>query len=211
VTCRYAFSNILPSLPGPGTPAFAQLCRELKRFGIAAERITFETPTSRLSDVRATISLLQDTVTLRLQYEWFELAVPALVQGQEDALIEIANIVLSALALMDENVSKGHLTVQSLAHLRLESGDPEPYIAEHLTGGDGSYRPDAFAFNLHSRENENRKGRIVIARSAIFDGSVFVDYVAEYPVPQFTPELAHVVRTDYNARLSLLGLAEAQP
>jgi hypothetical protein len=101
LTCRFTFGNILPGLPAPGTPAFVQLCRELKRFGFNAEKFSLETPSTKLSDVRVTIALLQDGVTLRVQYEWLELVVPAFVQGQEDSLLDIVSTTLGALALLD--------------------------------------------------------------------------------------------------------------
>jgi hypothetical protein len=209
LTCRFTFGNILPGLPVPGTPAFVQLCRELKRFGFSAEKFSLETPSTKLSDVRVTVALLQDAVTLRVQYEWLEFVVPALVQGQEDSLPDIINTTLQALAILDPDVGKGNLVVQSVAHLRLDSLDPDVYMSEHLTGGDASYQPDAFAFNLISTGDVIRKqGRIVIAVSAIFAGSVFVDYVAEYANPQFTADAVNEMRIDYYERLALLGLAE---
>jgi len=195
-------------LPLPGTPAFVQLCRELKRFGFSAEKFSLD-PSTKLSDVRVTIALLQDAVTLRVQYEWLELVVPTLVQGQEGPLPDIINTTLQGLALLDPDVGKGNLVVQSVAHLQLDSLDPDVYISEHLTGGDASYQPDAFAFNLISSGDAiRRQGRIVIAVSAIFPGSVFVDYVAEYANPQFTADTVSELRTDYYERLALLGLAE---
>ena len=211
LTCRFTFHNILPGLPVPGTPAFAQLCRDLKRFGFSAEKFSLETPSAKLSDVRVTVALLQEAVTLRVQYEWLELVVPALVQGHEDSLPDIINTTLQALALLDPGVGKGDLVVQSVAHLRLESLDPEVYLSEHLTGGDESYRPDAFAFNVISGGDVIRKqGRIVIAVSAIFAGSVFVDYVAEYANPQITSDTVKEMRIDYYKRLALLGLEETK-
>lgn len=112
LTCRFTFHNILPGLPVPGTPAFAQLCRDLKRFGFSAEKFSLETPSAKLSDVRVTVALLQEAVTLRVQYEWLELVVPALVQGHEDSLPDIINTTLQALALLDPGVGKGDLVVQ---------------------------------------------------------------------------------------------------
>jgi hypothetical protein len=209
LTCRFTFGNILPGLPVPGTPAFVQLCRELKRFGVSAEKFSLETPSTKLSDVRVTVALLQDAVILRIQYEWLELVVPNLVQGQAESLLDIINTTLRALALLDPDVGMGNLAVQSAAHLRLDSLDPHVYISEHLTGGDPSYQPDAFAFNLISTGSVIwKKGRIVVAVSAIFPGSVFVDYVAEYANPQFTADTLNETRIDYKERLALLGLAE---
>jgi hypothetical protein len=208
LTLRITFGNILPALPVPGTPAFVRLCRDLKRFGLNAEKFSLETPSTRLSDVRLTLTLLQDAVTLRVQYEWLELAVTALAQSHEDSVPDILNTTLQALALLDPALGTANLAVQSVAHLRLDSLDPDAYIREHLVGGDASYLPDAFAFNLVSSGDVIRKlGRIVLAVSAIFPGSVFVDYIAEYANPQFTAATVKEMRIDYYQRLASLGLA----
>ncbi len=156
-----------------------------------------------------TIMLLGDSVTLRVHYEWLELMVPAFVEGQQDSLIGIINTTLAALALLEPEVGKGNLSVRSVAHLRLDSQDPGAYVGEYLTGGDATYQPDAFAFNLTSPgDAPQRRGRVVVARSAIFAGAVFVDYIAEYPNPQFTKEIVDAAREDYIERLALLGLEE---
>lgn len=112
---------------------------------------------------------------------------------------------------MGDDLSEGHLTVQSIAHLRLDAGDPDRYITEHLTGGDDLYQADAFAFNIRSPNTEGQRCRIVVARSMLFEGAVFVDYLSEYSEPQFTPEFLGRIKTEYNHRLALLGLSEAQP
>ena len=211
LTCRFAFPDILPALPAPGTPSFVQLCRGLKKFGLTADKVSIETPTTKLSDVRATFSLLNDAVVLRVQYGWFELFVPRVIKGQEDSLVEIAAATLSTIAALDEHAVEGQLVVHSLAHLALESRDPDSYIAEHFASAKGIYEPDAFAFNVTRQPGEMRlSGRIVVARSVI-EGAVFVDYTAEYQQPRFTSELVQQLRGDYNDSLLQLGLSESEP
>jgi len=149
-------------------------------------------------------------MSLRVQHEWFEIAVAALAEGQEAALADLGKAVLATVAPADDDAQSGNLTVRSLAHLRLESEDPESYVSEHLTGGDQSFQPDAFAFNLRGAGSEHwNSARIVVARSAVYAGAVFVDYAAEYPNPQFTPALVERAESDYRRRLSLLGLSRA--
>jgi hypothetical protein len=132
-----------------------------------------------------------------------------LIQGLEETLPEITNSALQALALLDPDVGLSKLAVQSAAHLRLDSHDPSTYIGEHLTGADSSYVPDAFAFNVVASGSPAQKhARIVVAVSALFEGSVFVDYAAEYANPLFTAAAVAGMRSDYGQRLAGLGLEE---
>ena len=209
LTCRIAFGNILSALPVPGTSAFADLCKRLKQFGLTGEKFSLETPTTRLSDVRVNIMLLQDTITLRVQYEAIEIVVPALVQDIGVELIAVANEALESLVELNPNLPGGSVSVQSLAHLRLEGADPDRYMSERLSAGDSSFVSDAFAFNMLPLPGGSlRKGRAVVARSIPFAGSLFVDYVAEYSPPEsrFTQDFVGLVRMDYDQRLALLGL-----
>src|SRR5215208_5456605 len=97
LNCRWTFSRILPSLPVPGTSTFPVLCRELLPYGISASGIGLEAPTTFLSDVKLGISLLGGRVTLVLNYEWFELDVTDLYEGDETALVKIMEVLFTAL------------------------------------------------------------------------------------------------------------------
>jgi hypothetical protein len=212
LTCRFVFPDILPSLPGPGTAAFRSACKALGKFGLTAEKLSIDANATGLSDRHVTISLLGDAVVLRVHHEWLELFIPALLKGQESALVEIATEALAALARLDEHVADSRLVIHSLAHLKLVSMDPNDYVGEHLIGHSASFAPDAFAFNLIPQEGDGRDfGRLVIARSAPFPGAVFVDYLARYPRPQLSLEFVQQLQRDYNCSLSVLGLTETQP
>lgn len=205
LTCKYSFPNILPSLPVPGTVAFTQLCKGLKQFGLSGDKFTVETPTTKLADVRVTASLLRDAISVRIFYEWFEIFVPALIQGQGESILSIAIAVLSALKSLDEEVASGQLVVQSIAHHRIEPGDPDNYLQDWLIASP-PFQADAFAVIVQNRGEANRRGRIVVARSAIYAQALFVDYVAEYPPVDLSPQLLSEIQGDYRDRLSGLGL-----
>ncbi|MBZ5624522.1 MAG: hypothetical protein LAQ69_38355 [Acidobacteriia bacterium] len=210
LTCRFAYRNVLPGLPVPGTPAFSQLCKELKKFGFSGEKYILETPSGKLSEARINIPLLQDSLSLRLHYEWFEVVIPVLIEGAEKSAIDIANTALAALALLDDDARNGDLVVHSLAHLKLASEDPDSYLSEHLIGGSEFCQPDAFALTLNiGGDKAHRKGRVVIARSLGFAGALFVDYEGEYPGAEFRPALVEEVRSEYKWRLQDLGLEAA--
>lgn len=93
----------------------SRLCAVLPRaeeIGFAAERYTFEQRTGRLSDAHISISL-QGGMSLRVQHEWFEIAVAALVEGQEAGLADLGKAVLATVAPADDDAQSGNLTVPS--------------------------------------------------------------------------------------------------
>jgi hypothetical protein len=209
LTCRIAFGDIISALPVPGTNAFVELFKRLKQFGLTAEKFSLETPTTRLSDVRVNLLLLQDTITLRVQYEAMELVVPTWVQGVEMQLMGVVNETLESFVELNPNVPGGFVSVQSVAHLRLAAGDPDRYMSERLSPFGAGFVSDAFALNMLPLPGGNlKKGRAVIARSIPFEGSLFVDYVAEYLPPEgrFSEDFVEGVRKDYDRRLAFLGL-----
>ena len=81
ITCRFVYRNVVAGLPVPTTAAFVQLCKGLKIFGFSGEKYTLETPSGRLSDTRILLSLVQDSISVRIHYEWFEIVIPVFVEG----------------------------------------------------------------------------------------------------------------------------------
>ncbi len=67
VNFKWAFQRMLPSLPGPGTPAFADLCKGLHPYGLTPSNVTVDSPTTRLGDLYIGIALLDNNrLTLRI-------------------------------------------------------------------------------------------------------------------------------------------------
>jgi len=52
-------------------------------------------------------------MSLRVQHEWFEIAVAALVEGQEAGLADLGKAVLATVAPADDDAQSGNLTVPS--------------------------------------------------------------------------------------------------
>ena len=73
VECRWLFKRMLPSLPGPGTPAFASLVKGLHSFGIDPSGVAVDAPSSTMGDLVLSIVLLEKRVVARLRASSFEL------------------------------------------------------------------------------------------------------------------------------------------
>src|SRR4030095_4852063 len=146
-TYRWTFDNILAALPTPGTKMFSILCRELGPFGISTTGISFESPTSFLSDVLFRVGLLDGRVALRISYSGFELGVDPLLQGDDELLIKIADAVCGILKEVDPNASLGKPEVGLTSHLTLLTTDLDAFLLEQLPKANGqlNFIPEAFA------------------------------------------------------------------
>lgn len=210
LTIRVRYGGIVSLLPTPGTASFDSLCRDLKPFGLVASKYNLENPTSRLSDVKIVISLLQDQLTLRIDYEGFEIVIPSVFDSYDSTLLTIANATLGSLANPELNLAGGFVGLESQAHLHLVTEDPQEYLESHLSKIAPSLVLDAFAVNLlPSPHDKLSSGRIVIARSLLDDRAVYVDFTAQLPPPEarFDSEFVSEVRAGYTRRLERLGLS----
>ncbi len=209
LTYRWTFDKMLPSLPGPGDPEFAILCRGLRDYGISPSGISFSEETGRLADVTFDISLLDDRVTLRLSYGWVELFVSNLYEGDETALVKIAEAVFKALLEVDKSANQGRARIGYLAHLSFSPLDTEAFLREHLRGGETvpDLIADAFAYKLKwSGTADVQEPRVVVAKSLLFPSALYVEFSVEYGTPDKPAQTAERVRQDSQRVLTLLGL-----
>ncbi len=206
---RFLFDRVLSFLPGPGTSAFARLCRTLPPHGFKASGVVIESPSTRLSDVNVGISLLGDRATLKLLYGGLDFAVSELIEEDLDQASEILRIVFEALAEQDVDAKRGRLRLDCLAHLQLEAGEAEDYLRERLPSNDSRVAPDAFAYRVAIKDIEDL--RVVVARSVRHREALFVDYAAAYSPIQTPYTDLRRLRQHYEAALATLGLETAQP
>lgn len=88
---KWTFQGMLPSLPGPGSPAFAELCKGLQPYGITPFAVTVDSPSARLGDLILSIGLLSGRVTVKFSSSTLEVYVRELLVGDEEKLIPIAD------------------------------------------------------------------------------------------------------------------------
>ena len=204
---------MLPSLPGPGTPAFAKLVRGLDSFGIDPSGVSVDAPTSRMSDVVLGIVLLEKRVVARITASVFELHATSLFVGDDPALIEIADLILSALQEIDPDADKADAKIRTSSHLGLVSVEVDELLREHLRppASMTGLIPDAAAYKLNSNGKiHSSELRVVIARSIGYANSVFVDVNRTYTNAPTAETLATWANADFEMIMELLGLKEAE-
>jgi hypothetical protein len=206
-TYRWTFDNILAALPTPGTKMFSLLCRELGPYGISPTGISFESPTSFLSDVVFRVGLLDGRVALRISYSGFELSLDSLLQGDDELLVKIADSVFGILREVDPNSGFGKPEVGLTSHLTLLTTDLDAFLLEQLPKADGQLNPEAFAYGLKPNDSrDNREFRVIVMRSVRFKNAVFINFVLSSKAPESPARTAEVMSTKSERTLALLGL-----
>jgi len=211
LTYKWTFQRMLPSLPGPGTPAFAELCKELHPYGISPSRVTVDTPSIRLSDVTVGIGLLDNRVALRLTSSAFELWLDELLEDDEEKLIPIADLVFTALSSIDADVVQGDAKLRISSHLRLSPLENDALLREHIKFFESvpHFIPDAVVYKIDFGQDSNAQElRIAIANSHVYPDSIFVDITADYKGPISNAQLAEQMNTDYERIIGTLGLKQ---
>ena len=199
---------MLPWLPTPGNKGFQSLSKGLSAHGLVPAGIELEAPSSRINDVVFTMSLLEDRLKLRLSYGWFEFLISNLYEGDEPALIEIANQLFTTLREIDNELRHGVGDYRSYAHLKLRPSQADDLMKENLGRGVSSTLvPDAFAYQLAWEGlHERDRARIVVAKSLQVDEGLFVDLTINYVSPDEPAQMVERINRDYDRALELLGL-----
>lgn len=208
---KWTFRRMLPSLPGPGTPAFAELCKGLHPYGMTPSRVIVDAPSSRLGDVILSIGLLDNRLAVRLTSSTLEMIVSELFAGDEEKLIPIADLVFTAAAAIDADATQGKANIRTSSHLKLAPGETEAILSEH-TNRDKI--PAAFAFDAVVYKVQLGEGskaqelRVMLAKSLAYEGAIFVDITGDYEGPATPTELATYINTDAERVIELIGLQE---
>ncbi|MGH9930526.1 MAG: hypothetical protein ACREA9_15045 [Pyrinomonadaceae bacterium] len=208
---KWSLKRMIPSLPGPGTPAFATLCKGLQPFGLIPSRVTVEAPTARLSDVALSIALLDNRVTLRITPADFEMFVNQLVEGDENNLVEIANLSFAALFEMDDDARQGKAEIRVSSHLKLAPLENFAILHEHLRLAESiaGFIPEAAVYQVEVSESpETKELRVVVAKSIVFEDALFIDITAPYDGEIDIPKIARQVELYFELVTEKLGLTE---
>lgn len=205
---------MLPSLPGPGSPAFAKLAKALDPFGISPSGVTVDMPSSRMSEVVLSIVLLDKRVGIRITAASFELLVNGLFVDDDSSLITIVDSVFDALRSVDSEWVAGTLSHRVTSHLRLTNENAQEFLAMHQvsdTVGLGLVM-DAIAYKVHRHEGDSVHAseiRFVLAKSLLYKNALFVDLNATYPELTDTATLLTWMNSDFDRTLAMLDLFEA--
>jgi len=200
---------MLPWLPTPGTPGFATLCKVLSAHGLSPVGIELEAPTIRLNDVVLSLSLLGERLKVRLSYGWIEFLINNLYEGDDEALIDIANHLFTVLREIDTELSQAVSRYRCYAHLKLAPLQVDAFMKDHLGCKETSSEllPDAFAYELKwDQLKAGEQARIVVAKSSQFQDALFVDLTIEYVSPGEPAQILERINQDYERAIGSIGL-----
>jgi hypothetical protein len=208
---KWSFERMLPSLPGPGSPAFAELCKGLQPYDMTPSRVTVDSPSTRLGDLFVAIALLDNRLTIRFTSAGLELFVSELLVRDEEKLIPITDLVFKALVTIDEDAVKGKASFRAYSHLKIAPGEPDVILREHTKFPDTvpAFVPDAAVYKVDlGQDSKAQDLRVGIAKSLAYADAVFVDISAEYDGPINPAALAEQMNTDSERIIEMLGLRE---
>lgn len=214
VTCRWAFDSILAGLPTPGTKAFSTLCNELGPYGISPAGISFESPTSFLSDVIYRVGLLDGRVALRITYSAFEMIVDPLLPEDDELLVKILGSVFVVLGEVDPKASVGKPEVALTSHLTLLTTDVDTFLRGQLGQADAqsNFIPEAFAYGVKPKDStDTRDFRTIVMRSVRYKNAVFINFVLSLKDAESPARIAEMMSAESERTLALLGLRPGEP
>lgn len=202
---------MLPSLPGPGTPAFAKLAKELHPYGITPNDVSVDAPSSRMGDVVLSISLLERRMALRITAASLELIVHELIDGDEPKLVSIGDFALKAIKEVEPEVGGLGVKYRISSHLSLTPTSVDTFLQAHQVPSAASQGlvTDAVAYNASEVNSfQSKDMRFVITKSLLFDNALFLDANATYSDAPNVVDIATWAESDFETIMSLLGLAE---
>ncbi len=211
LTFKWVFKRLIPSLPGPGSPGFPALCRILHPYGLNASGVTVEAPSSRLSELTLSLSLLDNRVALRMTCGFLEMYVSSLITGDEEKLVKILELSFPTLSEIDSEVGEGEAQVRVATHLKLPPLENFTLLHEHLIGPASNAKliPEAAVYKIDVEDASRTKElRVVIAKSIAFEDALFVEVNSIYDGPLAISDLAKRVEADLESVIGILGLEE---
>ena len=215
-TANWAFNQIIPQLPGPGTDAFAFLIKELRPFNLSPRQITLEAPNTTLGDVALTFILLDRRLSLRLTYGGLEINAQD-ITSEEDVtnILKIINVTFEALSKIDSEVTNGIATTRLGLHINLQEKIVSDYFAERVSASlaNQNLATEAIVFLLQTDEfTKAVQTRLTVAKSVAYENALFIDinYQTESSPESFYSKNPSVffeqLSTNYQNILSILEL-----
>lgn len=180
---KWEYERLIQSLPVVGTDAFGTLCKKLAPFKLNASGIVAEAPTNKLGDAQMTIVLLDGKLGIRFTISYFEIISDDFLAGDEQNIIDIAEIIFDALKKIDEDAEVGNASIKLAFHLKLDSGENSKLLSKHLNLSNdiAELSPEVAIYKINSAENRNlRDAGVVLANSVIYGDSIFFDVTLNY-------------------------------
>ena len=199
---------MLPSLPLPGTLAFAKLIAALQPFNVTPQDVTFDAPGNRLADLTLTLALVRREILLRITHEGLEVSIGSLLDEHIPLVPSIADAALVTLREIDAEAAYGMVRLSYLAHLGLPPKAASRVLSGHIQGlPSGEFLPEGFSYRIRFEGRPDILSmRIVVARSVFFEEALYVDFQADYEGGRGSEEMARTARQDVFEVLGRLQL-----
>lgn len=206
---KWTYKTLIPSLPVVGTDAFGFLCKKLSPFGLSASRIIADAPSNKLGDAQMTIILLDGRLGIKFSISSFEIISDELLEGDEQIIVDLGEIVFGALAKIDKDVMDGNGNVNLRYHLKLEPNESRKVLLEHLNlaNSNPSVSPEVAIYQVNFEENSLvQSSRVAIAESLAYKDSIFFDISLDYSGFEDLNEFASNVVRDVISVLNIFEL-----
>jgi hypothetical protein len=166
-----------------------------------------------MSDVSIGIGLLDNRLGIRITPESIDFALNELLVDDEEKLIPIADLVLTAVRAVDEDAIYGTANFKTTSHFKLQPGENAELMREHQGFEESGLDLDAVVYKINLRDDSRAQDfRMAVAKSLAHEDAIFVDTSVNYEGPATPTELATYVNADVERALELLGLREkAEP
>ena len=175
------------------------MCKKLSPFGLSASRIIADAPSNKLSDAQMTIILLDGRLGVKFSISSFEIISDDLLEGDEQIILDIGEIVFKALEKIDEDAINGNANINLRYHLSLEPNENKKILSEHLTLASEKTMllPEMASYQVNLGENSlMQSSRVAIAESLAYKDSVFFDVSLDYLGFENINEFAVNVKND---------------
>lgn len=206
---KWTYKTIIPSLPVVGTEAFGILCKKLSPFGLAASRIIADAPSNKLGDAQMTIILLDGRLGIKFSITSFEIISDDLLESDEQIILDLGEIVFSALEKIDEEAINGSANINLRYHLSLDLGENNKILSEHLTLASEKTRlsPEMAIYQVNLGESSLvQSSRVALAESLAYKDSIFFDVSLDYLGFENIKEFAVNVKNDVVTIFNTFGL-----
>lgn len=206
---KWTYKTIIPSLPIAGTEAFGILCKKLSPFGLSASRIIADVPSNKLGDAQITIILLDGRLGIKFSISSFEIISDDLLEDDEQNIVDIAEIIFSALHKIDADVTDGNANINLRYHLKLKPDENIKILSEHLSlsNSNPNLSPEVAIYQVNFNENSSmQSARVAIADSLAYKDSIFFDLSIDYAGLGNPNEFATDLRNDLVKVFNTFGL-----
>lgn len=213
VNYQWKYKRMLPSLPGPGSEAFAVLCKQLHPFGLSPENMTIDGSSSRMSEITIGMALLENRMMIRLTPGLVDIFVSELLVSDETPIVEIVSFLIEAVSKIDEDAVNGVAEVRNSLHLSLPTIDVKTYLSNVLVESEFSSDlvPVTIVYQVDKSTGINADSiRLLLAKSLMYDGAIFLDINSSYNGPLNVPLMASWLNEDFSKATSLIRLTEEE-